>query len=55
MAARGDRKVVRKEVAAGAATTVWAGVVADADAVGGRYCEDCEVSPVVTDGRASPG
>ena len=55
VAARGDRKVVRKEVDAGAATSVWAGVVADADAVGGRYCEDCAVSPVVTDGSASPG
>ena len=55
MAARGNRKVVRKEVDAGAATSVWAGVVADADAVGGRYCEDCAVSPVVTDGSASPG
>lgn len=42
----------------GAATTLWAGLVADADAVGGRYCEDCQVSPVVRDesiGFASPG
>jgi NAD(P)-dependent dehydrogenase (short-subunit alcohol dehydrogenase family) len=55
MAARGDRKVVQKEIPAGAATSVWAGVVADADEVGGRYCEDCAVSPVITEGNASPG
>jgi NAD(P)-dependent dehydrogenase (short-subunit alcohol dehydrogenase family) len=28
----------------GAATSVWAGVVAAADAVGGLYCEDCHVA-----------
>ncbi|GLQ87293.1 SDR family NAD(P)-dependent oxidoreductase [Dyella flagellata] len=36
-----------KTVEQGAATTVWAAVVADADAVGGRYCEDCHVAEVV--------
>ena len=55
VAARGNRKVVQKEVPAGAATSVWAGVVADADAVGGRYCEDCQVSPVITESSDSPG
>ncbi len=30
----------------GAATTLWAGFRAPADLVGGRYCEDCEVSDV---------
>ncbi|WP_219895144.1 SDR family NAD(P)-dependent oxidoreductase [Aquisediminimonas profunda] len=42
----------------GAATTLWAGLVADADDVGGRYCEDCQVSPVVSEqsiGFGSPG
>ena len=39
-----------KTIAAGAATTVWAGVVAPADAVGGRYCEDCHVTTRITDG-----
>jgi NAD(P)-dependent dehydrogenase (short-subunit alcohol dehydrogenase family) len=53
--ARGDRKVVVKDVPAGAATSVWAGVVADAAAVGGRYCEDCQVSEPVTDSMTSPG
>ncbi len=33
-----------KSVEAGAATSVWAGVVADADEVGGRFCEDCHVA-----------
>jgi NAD(P)-dependent dehydrogenase (short-subunit alcohol dehydrogenase family) len=36
-----------KTVPQGAATTVWAGVVAPAEAVGGRYCEDCRVAEVV--------
>jgi len=33
-----------KTVPQGAATSVWAGVVAPADAVGGLYCEDCHVA-----------
>ncbi len=32
-----------KSIPQGAATSVWAGVVAPADEVGGRYCEDCHV------------
>jgi NAD(P)-dependent dehydrogenase (short-subunit alcohol dehydrogenase family) len=36
-----------KTIPQGAATSVWAGAVADANEVGGRYCEDCHVSPVV--------
>jgi NAD(P)-dependent dehydrogenase (short-subunit alcohol dehydrogenase family) len=35
-----------KSISQGAATTVWAGVVASADEVGGRYCEDCHVADV---------
>ena len=31
----------------GAATSVWAAAVAKADAVGGRYCEDCHVAEVI--------
>lgn len=38
-----------KSVAAGAATTIWGGVVADADEVGGRYLEDCAVAEVRDD------
>jgi len=33
-----------KSIPQGAATSVWAGVVASADEVGGRYCEDCHVA-----------
>ncbi len=53
--ARGARELVWKTVPQGAATTVWAGFVADADEVGGRYCEDCAVAPVVDDPEQSPG
>src|ERR1700712_926599 len=35
-----------KTVPQGAATSVWAGLVAEADAVGGRYCEDCNVAEI---------
>jgi len=33
----------------GAATSVWAGFIAPADEVGGRYCENCHVSTIVPD------
>jgi len=46
----GTPEVVWKSVPQGAATTLWAGVRADADLVGGRYCEDCHVAePVAND------
>ena len=35
-----------KTVPQGSATSVWSGFVASADAVGGRYCEDCHVCEV---------
>ncbi|MGE4430993.1 MAG: SDR family NAD(P)-dependent oxidoreductase [Sphingobium sp.] len=35
-----------KTVEQGAATSVWAAAVADADAVGGRYCENCHVADI---------
>lgn len=38
-----------KSVPQGAATTVWTSVVAPADAIGGRYCEDCHVAEVEND------
>lgn len=58
MAREGKPPLEWKSPRQGAATTLWAGLVADADAVGGRYCEDCQVSPIVRDesiGFASPG
>jgi NAD(P)-dependent dehydrogenase (short-subunit alcohol dehydrogenase family) len=39
-----------KTIPQGAATSVWAGAVASADEVGGRYCEDCHVAEVVDGG-----
>ena len=42
-----------KTIPQGAATSVWAGVVAPADEVGGRYCENCHVS-TITRGLISP-
>ena len=52
---RGERHFEWKTVPQGAATTVWAGFVADPDQVGGRYCEDCAVAPVIDDANDSPG
>jgi NAD(P)-dependent dehydrogenase (short-subunit alcohol dehydrogenase family) len=42
-----------KTVRQGAATSVWAAFVAPAEEVGGRYCEDCQVSQVA-EGLISP-
>jgi NAD(P)-dependent dehydrogenase (short-subunit alcohol dehydrogenase family) len=36
-----------KTVPQGAATSVWAGLVAPADLVGGKFCEDCHVAEIV--------
>src|SRR5450631_2641526 len=37
-----------KSIPQGAATSVWAACVADAEAIGGRYCEDCHIAEVVS-------
>jgi NAD(P)-dependent dehydrogenase (short-subunit alcohol dehydrogenase family) len=37
-----------KSIPQGAATSVWAACVADADAIGGRYCEDCHVAEIAS-------
>lgn len=58
LAREGKPAMAWKTPRQGAATTLWAGLVADADAVGGRYCEDCQVSPLISDesiGFGSPG
>jgi NAD(P)-dependent dehydrogenase (short-subunit alcohol dehydrogenase family) len=36
-----------KTIPQGAATSVWAGVVADADLVGAHFCEDCHVAEIM--------
>jgi len=44
-----------KTVEQGAATSVWAAFVAPAEAIGGRYCEDCHVAePAGTGGGVRP-
>jgi NAD(P)-dependent dehydrogenase (short-subunit alcohol dehydrogenase family) len=37
-----------KSIPQGAATSVWAACVASAEAIGGRYCEDCHVAEVAS-------
>ena len=48
-AAEGKGTFQLKTIPQGAATSVWAGVVASAEQVGGKYCENCHVSDVVPD------
>jgi NAD(P)-dependent dehydrogenase (short-subunit alcohol dehydrogenase family) len=50
LAAEGRGPFKWKTVPQGAATSVWAGVVADANEVGGKYCENCHVGTIVADG-----
>jgi NAD(P)-dependent dehydrogenase (short-subunit alcohol dehydrogenase family) len=49
LAADGKPPFQWKTIPQGSATSVWAGVVAPADEVGGRYCENCHVGKVVPD------
>jgi NAD(P)-dependent dehydrogenase (short-subunit alcohol dehydrogenase family) len=44
--AAGEPDFKFKTIPQGAATSVWAGAVAAADKVGGRYCEDCHVAEI---------
>jgi NAD(P)-dependent dehydrogenase (short-subunit alcohol dehydrogenase family) len=44
-----------KTIPQGAATSVWAGVVAPADEIGGRYCENCHVGQLVAEGVTISG
>jgi NAD(P)-dependent dehydrogenase (short-subunit alcohol dehydrogenase family) len=48
-AAEGKGPLEFKTIPQGSATSVWAGVVAAAEEIGGRYCENCHVSDVVAD------
>jgi NAD(P)-dependent dehydrogenase (short-subunit alcohol dehydrogenase family) len=49
LAAEGKGPFQWKTIPQGAATSVWAGVVASADEIGGRYCENCHVGQIVPD------
>ena len=44
-----------KTIPQGAATSVWSGIVAAPEAVGGRYCEDCHVAEITDDPAAREG
>ncbi len=48
-AAEGKGPYQWKTIPQGAATSVWAAVVAVADEIGSRYCENCHVGKVVPD------
>ena len=48
-AAQGKGPFQWKTIPQGAATSVWAAVVASADEIGGQYCEDCHVGHIVPD------
>jgi len=49
LAAEGKPPFQYKTIPQGAATSVWAAVVAPADEIGGRYCENCHVGSIVSD------
>jgi NAD(P)-dependent dehydrogenase (short-subunit alcohol dehydrogenase family) len=46
-AAEGKEPFQWKTIPQGAATSVWTGVVAPADEIGARYCENCHVGNIV--------
>jgi NAD(P)-dependent dehydrogenase (short-subunit alcohol dehydrogenase family) len=49
LAAQGKGPFQWKTIPQGAATSVWAAVVAPTDEIGGRYCENCHVGQIVPD------
>jgi NAD(P)-dependent dehydrogenase (short-subunit alcohol dehydrogenase family) len=49
LAAQGKGPFQWKTIPQGAATSVWAAVVAPANEIGGQYCENCHVGHIVTD------
>jgi NAD(P)-dependent dehydrogenase (short-subunit alcohol dehydrogenase family) len=53
--AAGEPDFKFKTIPQGAATSVWAGAVAAADEVGGRYCEDCHVAEIEPDAAKRAG
>ena len=48
-AAEGKGPFQWKTIPQGAATSVWAAVVAQADQIGGQYCENCHLAEIVPD------
>jgi NAD(P)-dependent dehydrogenase (short-subunit alcohol dehydrogenase family) len=53
--AKGEPDFKFKTIPQGAATSVWAGVVAAAADVGGLYCEDCHVAEIEPDAAKRAG
>jgi NAD(P)-dependent dehydrogenase (short-subunit alcohol dehydrogenase family) len=51
-AAEGKKPFQWKTVPQGAATSVWAAIIAAAEEIGGKYCENCHVGEVVTGSEA---
>ena len=51
LAAEGKGPFEFKTIPQGAATSVWAAVVASADEIGAKYCENCHVSEIVPNDR----
>src|SRR5882724_2480322 len=49
LSAKGEGPFQWKSVPQGAATSVWAAVVAPASEIGGQYCENCHVGRIVPD------
>jgi NAD(P)-dependent dehydrogenase (short-subunit alcohol dehydrogenase family) len=49
LATEGKSSFPWKTIPQGAATSIWAAVVAPAEEVGGKYCENCQVGQVVPD------
>jgi NAD(P)-dependent dehydrogenase (short-subunit alcohol dehydrogenase family) len=47
LAAEGHGPFQWKTIPQGAATSVWAGVVAPAEEMGGQYCENCHIGKIV--------
>jgi NAD(P)-dependent dehydrogenase (short-subunit alcohol dehydrogenase family) len=52
LAAEGRGPFQWKTIPQGSATSVWAAVVASADEVGGRYCENCHVGEIVAEDQS---
>jgi NAD(P)-dependent dehydrogenase (short-subunit alcohol dehydrogenase family) len=55
LAAEGKGPFQWKTIPQGAATSVWAGVVAPAEEIGGRYCENCHVGKIMPDDATISG
>jgi NAD(P)-dependent dehydrogenase (short-subunit alcohol dehydrogenase family) len=55
LAAEGKGPFKWKTIPQGAATSVWAGAVAQSEEIGGRYCENCHVGKIVPEGTTISG